>query len=37
MSTIANFIAEAAGGGYIKVIKIGPSIIWEYSPTTSFK
>jgi hypothetical protein len=31
------FIAEAAGGGYIKVVKVGVSIVWEYSPTENFK
>jgi hypothetical protein len=31
------FVAEAAGGGYIKMVKIGSSTIWEYTNTTSFK
>lgn len=31
------YVAEVPTGGYIKYVRIGPSMIWEYSQTTSFK
>ena len=31
------YIAEVLNGGYIKIVRIGASKIWEYSPTLNFK
>jgi hypothetical protein len=38
LETNKIFIAEVPfTGGYMKIVRIGVSEIWEYSPTTSFK
>jgi hypothetical protein len=31
------YVAEVVGGGYMKIVRIGASEIWEYTNTTSFK